>query len=378
MVILLRSTVLSNISKREKMSYHLFYNLIIFIFIAIQPISAKISENQKAFYAITSLRYGLDLVLAQNNDIFTEEDIAALWDTALKNENLCAHGQFSSLALAKSFYDDGLEIGPSETQEFMLLQAQEYLKKAWENLNPYLKNAQEVISKGKPKHSDFLLPEISPLWNALNSIFSNSGVLDTPDTLTEAGFIPVSVRPSGMVVAKHAYLPGYLVKVYIKSKKIQPNWVWAIHRCWGASNIRELIEEKKLRYFVVPDKWIYPMTSLTSSYEKLGKDLTHLSSPIALVVTDMQLVGKEGSRAAWKTRATYRHIQELYCILSHGYSSCALPANIPYTKFGKFACIDTEHPQRTHPFHHVERHLNKNMGGYFNHLLRTGGRDMPF
>lgn len=103
-----------------------------------------------------------------------------------------------------------------------------------------------------------------------------------------------------------------------------------------------------------------------------------MTSPAILVVTYMKLVDRKASKEAWKTVVTRRHVEELYSILSHGYSSCLLFTNIPYTTNGKFACIDTEWPTRPLPLAHVHRHLSKKMAKYWDYLVRTGGEGLPF
>ncbi len=220
---------------------------------------------------------------------------------------------------------------------------------------------------------EFLLPEDSPLQKPLKKIFSDPQVLKNPRRFVEAGFVVISERPSGMFVASHPKLPGHLVKVYIESQKTKPNWQWAVFRCIGVTKIRKLIEEYNLDYFAVPNKWIYPVGPIENE-----DNLIENTTPAVLVVTDMRLVGRTASKEAWKTIPDKTIIQQLYCILSHGYSSCLLGSNIPYTKKGEFACIDTENPQRPLPLHHVSRHLSEEMADYWEYLVRTDGRGSPY
>jgi hypothetical protein len=102
-------------------------------------------------------------------------------------------------------------------------------------------------------------------------------------------------------------------------------------------------------------------------------DLSEVDQPAILVVTDMQIVPTSRSRYAWSVEATKSQIDELFCILSHGYSSNRLPFNTPLTISGKFACIDTEHPQRKLPLHRAGNFLSDEMREYWEQLVRTGG-----
>lgn len=334
--------------------------------LAVPSLYPKVVKDQSAFYALSSLRYHLESELADCDECspFSYDDIEKLWEKAGRSK-----APWINLA-QQNYYES---FGQSEgNKQKLLAESRDLLYLAWQEAHPYLDSTNQITAKGDD-FSQYLLPDTNPLWQILDSLFSNPKVLDTPKTFSKTGFITISERPSGMFVAKHPDLPGYLVKAYIHSKKIKKDWTWCINRCWGVANIRELIEDKNLQHFVVPDKWIYPFQS-----SQVNQDLLSMTTPAVLVVKDMQLVPKSASRAAWKSIPTHRHIQELYCILSHGYSSCSLPSNIPYTTFGKFACIDTEHPQRMLPYHHVARHLSEEMAEYWNYLLRTGGRGLPF
>lgn len=343
-----------------KIHFFLFFCLIF------NPGLYSIPASQKAFYAVSSLRFHISSLLTpkdlKTNIKFTEEDVDQLWNRALACPN-------NDLSHAKKSYDKAIV----ENDFALLMRAQEHLISAWNHLNPYTSASfQDPLVKGMDYYQ-YLLPDGSHLWKVLDKLFSDSHTLDTPQTFEEAGFVTISERPSGMFVASHPKLKGYLVKAYIHSKRQKNDWLWCINRCWGVANIRKLIEDKQLKHFVVPDKWIYPFLPFHNK-KNIPEDL----NPAILVVTDMQLVGRTNSKAAWRTVATYEHIRELYCILSHGYSSCSIASNIPYTIHGKFACIDTEHPQRPLPYDHVPNHLSPEMGEYWNYLVRTGGKSMLF
>lgn len=340
--------------------------LFIVLTLAFPTLVHSITKNQKAFYAISSLLFYLDSEEEENsNTIFSQEDIQSLWDRALNSE-------LEDIILAKNCYEKA-SITHLESQN-LLDQSKKHLFSAWQNLNPYWTSSTKDLIAKAPNFHDYVLTEHSPLWPNLSSIFNNKKCLNTPSHFKRAGFKIISERPSGLFIARHPDLPGYVVKAYIKSEKIKLTWTWCIHRCWGVSNIRELIQEKNLKHFIVPDKWIYPFFP----EGEIPQDLFDIETPAVLVATDMQLVTKSESRAAWREIPTKEHIQELYCILSHGYSSCSLPSNIPYTIHKKFACIDTEHPQRELPFHHVPNHLSKEMGKYWDYLVKTGGKGMEY
>lgn len=338
----------------------------LFSMLLTQSIYAEYADDNKAFYAIGSLCSHLDLTLSGNEldqkEYFSPDEISSLWASAINSK---ASDQIN---LAMDHYYQALSANPIDAEN-QLIESHHLLIDSWKNLL----ERKEIIKKGPEEYINYLLPEDSPLQKPLAKIFSNPDVLKTPNTFRRAGFTVISERPSGMFVASHPLLDGYLIKAYIESKKIKENWQWAVYRCLGVSYIRELIKEKKLRYFSTPEKWIYPLTPFKNT-ENLIENYT----PVILVVTDMKLVDKTDSKNAWKTATDRTLIEQLYCILSHGYSSCCLGSNIPYTVAGKFSCIDTENPQRILPLHHVGRHLSDEMSDYWEYLVRTGGRGSPY
>lgn len=210
---------------------------------------------------------------------------------------------------------------------------------------------------------EYLLPSNHPLKKTLSKIFANPHVIDNQATIDEAGFITLYHQASGMRVLKHERLPGYLVKTYLNDERERAgdDIQWMIDRCLGALNIRNLIRKQKIAYFTVPDKWIYLLP---------GQPFTSPRKQIAiLLVTDMDLVSREKSIKAWKTKITRRHLQELHTILSHGFGSLYLPFNIPYTKQGTFAFVDTAYPFRVFDLHRVNHYLSDPMRNYWNKLI---------
>lgn len=229
----------------------------------------------------------------------------------------------------------------------------------------YAKQFSDLESQIAP----YLLGEDNRLHHSLAKLFSDPEILYDQASIDHAGFITLYHRSSGMRVLKHPKLKGYLIKAYLHSekKKSGANFQWLIDRCKGAENIRNLITKKNLRYFTVPDKWIYLLPG--APYEDDCKQNA------VLVVTDMQLVDREESSHAWKTKITKRHLRELYCILSHGFASCYLVHNIPYTKNGTFTCIDTAYPYRNYRRYSVKSYFSEEMKRYWDLLLVKHGEE---
>lgn len=215
------------------------------------------------------------------------------------------------------------------------------------------------------------LPQRHALKPVLDGIFTHPGILKNDETFSAAGFEILLIKKAGHTksahwrLARHPLLPGYLFKVYLDNatemgkneclKKLGD-------RCLGAENIRKLIKSKKLRHFVVPDKWLYRVP-----LDPLSKEM---QQPVILMVTDMRLVSRAQCKEAW-LNVTKEQLDELFCIFNHRYASTFLYGNIPYTKDGKFACIDTELPVRKKvEWDRVKHFISDEMGPYWDSLMR--------
>ena len=105
----------------------------------------------------------------------------------------------------------------------------------------------------------YLLPLDHPMRAILDSIFSQSRVIQDEKTLADAGFIIVAgpMSRSFVIVARHPLIPGYVFKLYLDSedrlRKEVAHWISLTRRCVGAQGIRQIIERKKIQHFLVPE-----------------------------------------------------------------------------------------------------------------------------
>ncbi len=226
--------------------------------------------------------------------------------------------------------------------------------------------AKKVKNEVDLDPTPYMLPHDHWLRPTLNRTFSNPNVLTNADTLRESGYITVCVRPgSSLRVVHHPDVKGYLYKVNIdsdcKGKRRDCNNK-LVQRCITAQLIRDLIRTHNIRYFTVPQKWIYEPTWS-------GKDGKAVS--YVLIVEDMHTKTRAESYKAWKEIATKRHVEELFIILSNGYASLAISQNIPYKENGVFACIDTEYPKRNFDLKRLSKRLPKNKRLFWRKLVRS-------
>lgn len=215
----------------------------------------------------------------------------------------------------------------------------------------------------------YLLPVNHPLKPILDSIFPKRDVIKNEKTFADAGFITIRAqRTSGIRLARHPKLKGYVVKLYLDSQEHHRSAYeqqdWLIQRCRGAARLRELIAKGKFEHFVVPDKWLYKLPA------KAGDN----GDPTFIVVaTYMHLVEKKETSAAWKTKPTRKDLRQLLALMKNGGASGALVLNTPYTQEGKFAFIDTEYPDRffqKEKLQKVTRYLSPENQRYWNSLIK--------
>lgn len=363
--------------------------------------------KDRAFYALSSLQEYFRQILSKNllqeeaGQIFSEEDLANLWASAASEETMNIREE---MIQARRYFEEAgkLQSHDEETTRLCLI-SKTMVFNAWSKLNPYLSDDDDSLFLehtflSKRKYSalydnpcvtaemrqlmkPYLLPFNTNLKKKLDALFASGRVIENEKSFKKEGFDTIAHQPMSKIrVARHPSFPGYLFKVYLDTdpKLIQDNkkenynketWMRLTRRCDGAERIRRLIHDKKLIYFTVPDKWIYPPPlpkGKTIDYDTL--------QILILIVTDMQLVPSSESQEAWKYKISPQHLDELYCILSHGFASAQVAYNIPYCKNGLFACVDTENPQRVVNYSSVRQYLSSEMQEYWNELIRTGGK----
>lgn len=234
------------------------------------------------------------------------------------------------------------------------------------SIYPNFTNNPRFTKRLKRFIAPHLLPKDHPTKAAMDEIFAKAGVMRNEKTVREAGFtIFKSQKKSYIRVLKHPLLKGYLLKVYLDTERNipggSPGWKRLTMRCVVAKKIKELIAKHKIKRFIVADKWVYPLPREKKSSRR--------AQPLVLIVKNMNIYNASGSKAAWKNKAGYKTVRELYTIFSRGYGSAYLAGNLPYTHDGKFAFIDTEFGKRHLPMERLQRHFAPNVGRYWQSLL---------
>ena len=367
-------------------------------------------SNNTYIYALTSLKFYLfqrSYDFRKNVDLesvipFSENDIQHLWEkvrsAASTPERAEKHSSFFLEAYAN------YEKSEKYAEENQKKEAKIALKQSYQHLAQLLQmalseelqinirhspqpNSCSDRAKNNRKNDDshlskkikktiapYLIPKKHPMMKSLDTIFSTKRATYNRTTFLESGFdILAEGSRSYIVVARHSLLPGYLFKCFFDSERRKKNnregWEWLVRRCEGAKKIRDVINSKKIKYFTVPDKWIYLLPEAFSP----PLDRKHVRHPCALLTTDMELVPYEANLKAWSTVITIAHLKELHAIMVRANGSSYRPDNIAYTKNGTFAFIDTEYPYRSPDFTSIRKFLNDEMCDYWDWLITNGG-----
>lgn len=198
-------------------------------------------------------------------------------------------------------------------------------------------------SRFKQELHAFALPEESPELLALDKIFSVKGVLTSVESLEAAGFKIICHRKNrGLIVAKHLFLKGYLLKLYLDTDQHLEGKRW-LKRAQGSVAVRNVLAEYKsyAKYLKAPRKWIYKIAKL-----KRGES-TGENSPkkYVLLVDDMKIVDEATNLRLYQENIPYKVLDALFHVIKKSGYSDSHAANLPFCRDGKIAFIDTEFPK---------------------------------
>lgn len=238
---------------------------------------------------------------------------------------------------------------------------------------PYVK-PNEVSQDHWNLASSYFLPTDHPIKLKLDKIFHKSyRVTSSEATLKRAGFYRTTPRPwRKTIVAMHTKLDGYLVKMFTDDQlnvNVLENF---INRIIGARAAKEfVISHDYESIFKVPNKWIYPLPSNVAPFP------TSQGKYFVLIVEDMDIVCKEKNIKKWASASVPKEtLKALYNLVKDvGLSDTLYLSNIPFTKDGKIAIIDTEyHHSWPVEFGKILPDLRKGQQDYWWKLIETDGQ----
>lgn len=236
-----------------------------------------------------------------------------------------------------------------------------------------------VYAYQKPAHVDtgvwnqltpHFLPEDHPIKAKLDTIFSARATQNTA-SLKKAGFIdPEPRKYSRTVVTRHPRLKGFVIKLYTDDSPLNDAFELLL-RVTGANYTRDAINRFGYQsIFAVPKKWIYPLPE-----SRLSTDGSYPKNFI-LIAEDMNVLERSDNYYWWKSGlVTKKILDALYMIVQEaGLDDSVMPSNIPFTKDGKIAFVDTPCYHRWPVgFDRLTRHLSPAMRKHWSLLISKNG-----
>ena len=217
-----------------------------------------------------------------------------------------------------------------------------------------------------------VLPCDHPAGRLLESLFRCSCVIDNEAAFLAAGFeIQKKQRRSLMRVATHPMLVGYAFKVFFvdeqeREREKSRGWKGFVARCDRAERILRVIQEHQIQHFKVPRKWLF----CVPHHLPCDPD----DQPTILVAEFQDLLSQEENEHAWLHSVTESHLDELYAIINRAGGTSYRPDNIPLTRQGCFAFIDTEHSADRQDYESIAPYLSCQMREYWSNLISGAGR----
>lgn len=231
-----------------------------------------------------------------------------------------------------------------------------------DNANPLV--TPEVWLKLEP----YFLPADHPIKMDLDHLFQKHRVTSSLESFEKCGFGKAKLRkPTNIVIGKSPRFKGFIFKVFLDCQPPLCEWENWLRRIEGASAIQQCLVQNDFHHFVVPKKWIYPLPQEPSPATPQEQRKNFI-----LIVEDMNILNKKDNLKAYKTRMNERLLNELYVILSEvGLLDSVYPDNIPFTKTGQIAFVDTEHhhhPKDKVPYEKLTPFLSTKMGAFWSSL----------
>jgi hypothetical protein len=216
--------------------------------------------------------------------------------------------------------------------------------------------------------TSYVLPFDHPAGRLLERLFRRSSLIDNEAAFLSAGFEIRTKRPRSLMrVATHPMLAGYVFKIFFvdeqeRQREKSRGWKGFVARCDRAERIRRVIQDHRIQHFKVPRKWLFRAPHHSSCVPD--------DQPTILVAEFQDLLSQGESEHAWLHSVTENHLDELYAIINRAGGTSYRPNNIPLTRQGWFAFIDTEHSNDRHDYESIAPYLSCRMREYWSNLTQ--------
>jgi hypothetical protein len=207
----------------------------------------------------------------------------------------------------------------------------------------------------------YLLPKSHPLQIPLANLFHQPEMFHSHIHFSHAGFTVIrGNKKTKLMIGAHPSIPLHLIKKFPNAIPQSSQLKNFIKRIQGAKVLRSYIQKHNFKHLVVPEKWLY----------KLPKNFP--SHSYVLIVEKIDIYDDWDDRKG-ETRDLYynmnKEVLTELCIILHDVGGCdSLPRNLPFTRSGKIAFIDTEEVGTTKTIKQFHRDtipmLNKELQDY--------------
>lgn len=171
----------------------------------------------------------------------------------------------------------------------------------------------------------------------LKRLFADPEMFDSRSDFRAAGFdVFERSKEEKIMVATHKAAPEYVFKKYSKDRPLEEQLEKYEQRIEGARRVKALIDARQLQHVVVPQKALIELPKEFGSRRE---------SSYIVIAERLELVDNDKSKRA------YGHIdkdvlKDLCTVLYVFPGLDSVVDNLPFTKDGKIALIDTEHWER--------------------------------
>lgn len=180
--------------------------------------------------------------------------------------------------------------------------------------------------------TQYLLPVQHPAELFLKKVFSDPDLLQGRSKLLEAGFQLTEHQGANSITLTHPEIKGYVVKLVTDQFPIEREWEGFITRIEGERLVRKCVKKNKWEStFKVPKQWIFILP------HPLGKRRT------ILIAENADLLPHYYSAKWYKEKISRGTLEKIFKLTKElGLQDCCRKTNLPRTKDGRLAVVDTE------------------------------------
>lgn len=215
------------------------------------------------------------------------------------------------------------------------------------------------------------MPQDHPIKADLDRLFSSSRATFNLESLQEAGFSKTAPRKTTkLLVTKNPQFPGYVFKLFLDVQRFfyNPEYSIWVDRIITVNKLREEIHSRGLdAKFKVPQKWIYVLPA------KPAVEEGYFAKHYLLVAEDMDIFSDKENTALWKSDfITHELLDDLYILVRDlGLRSFTKPENLPFSRDGRIAFIDTQFMGKSVEFEELTSFLSKENQAYWEALIKN-------